>query len=73
MKKIYEGKTKDVYALENGNYRLVFKDDVTGEDGVFDPGANQVGLSIEGIGKTNLKVSVKFLKCWKKRVFTRTI
>ena len=66
MKKIYEGKTKDVYALENGNYRLVFKDDVTGEDGVFDPGANQVGLSIEGIGKTNLKVSVKFFEMLEK-------
>ena len=62
MKKIYEGKTKDVFALENQNYRLVFKDDVTGEDGVFDPGANTVGLSIEGIGKGNLMVSAMFFK-----------
>ncbi|MFR1809862.1 MAG: phosphoribosylaminoimidazolesuccinocarboxamide synthase, partial [Pygmaiobacter massiliensis] len=31
MKKVYTGKTKDVYALENGNYLLQFKDDVTGE------------------------------------------
>lgn len=57
MRKIYTGKTKDVFELENGNYRLVFKDDVTGVNGVFDPGANQVGLSIEGIGQGNLKVS----------------
>jgi phosphoribosylaminoimidazole-succinocarboxamide synthase len=66
MKKVYEGKTKDVYALDDGNYRLKFKDDVTGENGVFDPGANTVGLSIEGIGKKNLAVSVKFFEMLKK-------
>lgn len=65
MKKVYEGKTKDVFALENGNYRLIFKDDVTGENGVFDPGANTVGLSIEGIGKENLMVSVMFFEMLK--------
>ncbi|MEG1932026.1 MAG: phosphoribosylaminoimidazolesuccinocarboxamide synthase, partial [Pygmaiobacter sp.] len=62
MTKVYTGKTKDVYALENGNYLLQFKDDVTGENGVFDPGANTVGLSIEGIGKQNLKMSEIFFK-----------
>lgn len=66
MKKIYTGKTKDVFALDNGNYRLLFKDDVTGENGVFDPGANTIGLSIEGIGKENLKVSVMFFEVLKK-------
>src|SRR5690554_838690 len=65
MKKVYEGKTKDVFALENGNYCLVFKDDVTGENGVFDPGANTVGLSIEGIGKGNLMVSAMFFEMLK--------
>ncbi|MEG1583777.1 MAG: phosphoribosylaminoimidazolesuccinocarboxamide synthase [Anaerovorax sp.] len=65
MKKIYTGKTKDVYALENGNYMLQFKDDVTGTDGVFDPGANTIGLSIDGIGKANLAVSVKFFEILK--------
>lgn len=60
MTLVYKGKTKDVYALENGNYLLKFKDDVTGEDGVFDPGANQVGLSIEGAGMAGLKLSKKF-------------
>lgn len=44
MELVYRGKTKDVYALENGDYLLQFKDDVTGVDGVFDPGANTVGL-----------------------------
>ena len=54
MKKIYEGKTKNVYSLENGNVLLEFKDDCTGKDGVFDPGENQVGLKIEGIGTKNI-------------------
>ena len=31
MIKTYEGKTKDVYKLENGNVLLKFKDDCTGE------------------------------------------
>ena len=60
MKKLYEGKTKDVYALENGNVMLKFKDDCTGKDGVFDPGENSVGLTIEGIGKANLRTSVYY-------------
>jgi len=60
MEKVYTGKTKDVFALENGNYMLVFKDTVTGVDGVFDPGANTVGLSIDGVGKQNLKMSELF-------------
>lgn len=62
MKLVYSGKTKDVYALANGNYLLAFKDDVTGENGVFDPGANTVGLSIEGIGRQNLRLSILFFE-----------
>ena len=54
MKKIYEGKTKDVYSLENGNVMLKFKDDCTGKDGVFDPGENAVGLTIE-IGRASCR------------------
>ena len=38
--------------LDGNNVLLKFKDDVTGEDGVFDPGANTVGLSIEGAGQS---------------------
>src|SRR5690625_1055093 len=56
------GKTKDVYELEDGNYLLKFKDDVTGEDGVFDPGANTVGLTIDGAGAAGLKLSTYFFK-----------
>ena len=65
MKKVYEGKTKDVYSLENGNVLLKFKDDCTGKDGVFDPGENAVGLTIEGIGKANLETSVYYFNLLK--------
>ncbi len=59
-KLIYTGKTKDVYALENGNCLLKFKDDCTGKDGVFDPGENQVGITIDGVGDVNLRMSIYF-------------
>lgn len=62
MDLIYKGKTKDVYKLENENYLLKFKDDVTGEDGVFDPGANTVGLQIEGAGKAGLRLTKFFFE-----------
>ena len=65
MKKIYEGKTKDVYSLENGNVMLKFKDDCTGKDGVFDPGENTVGLTIEGIGRANLETSIRYFELLK--------
>src|SRR5699024_88727 len=53
----YIGKTKDVYRLEDITIKLKFKDDVTGEDGVFDPGANTSGLTVDGAGKSGLRVS----------------
>ena len=59
---VYTGKTKDVYALDNGNYLLKFKDDCTGKDGKFDPGENAVGLTIEGVGNINLRMSVHFFE-----------
>ena len=58
----YTGKTKDVYALEDGNYLLKFKDDVTGVDGVFDPGANTVGLTMEGAGRAGLRLTKFFFE-----------
>lgn len=66
MKKLYAGKTKDVYQLENGNVLLKFKDDCTGKDGVFDPGENSVGLTIDGIGKANLQTSIYYFEMLKK-------
>ena len=62
LKLVYTGKTKNVYALENGNYLLKFKDDCTGKDGVFDPGENSVGLTIEGVGDVNLRMSIYFFE-----------
>ena len=61
-KLVYTGKTKNVYALENGNYLLKFKDDCTGKDGVFDPGENSVGLTIDGVGDVNLRMSIYFFE-----------
>ncbi len=65
MEKIYSGKTKDVFQLENGNVLLKFKDDCTGKDGVFDPGENTVGLTIEGIGRANLQTSIRYFELLK--------
>ncbi|MBQ3211055.1 MAG: phosphoribosylaminoimidazolesuccinocarboxamide synthase [Oscillospiraceae bacterium] len=62
MELVYTGKTKNVYALENGNALLKFKDDCTGKDGKFDPGENAVGLTIEGVGLVNLRMSVYFFE-----------
>ncbi len=61
-KLVYTGKTKNVYELENGNYLLKFKDDCTGKDGVFDPGENSVGLTIDGVGDVNLRMSIYFFE-----------
>lgn len=62
MRLIKEGKTKNVYELEDGNYLLKLKDDATGKDGVFDPGQNAVGLTIEGLGRESLKMSAYYFE-----------
>lgn len=62
MELTYAGKTKDVYRLEDGHVLLKFKDDVTGADGVFDPGANTVGLTVDGAGKSGLRMSQFFFE-----------
>ena len=62
QKLVYTGKTKNVYALDNGNYLLKFKDDCTGKDGVFDPGENSVGLTIDGVRDVNLRMSIYFFE-----------
>lgn len=60
--KIYSGKTKDLYALPNGNILLIFKDDVTGADGVIDPGANSVIGQVEGKGNKSLAMTDYFFQ-----------
>ena len=60
MELVYTGKTKNVFKLEDGHFLLKFKDDVTGENGVFDPGANTVGLTIDGAGLAGLRLTSYF-------------
>jgi len=62
LKLIYQGKTKNVYENPDGTYTLKLKDDATGKDGVFDPGENAVGLSIEGLGRESLKLTKYFFE-----------
>lgn len=63
MKHIYTGKTKDVYALDNGDCLLKFKDDATvGEDGTFDPGGNKVGVTVFGLGNSSLRLTKFFFE-----------
>ncbi|NCA68306.1 MAG: phosphoribosylaminoimidazolesuccinocarboxamide synthase [Clostridia bacterium] len=62
MELVYKGKTKDVFKKEDGNYLLKFKDDVTGTNGVFDPGSNTVGLTIEGAGVAGLRLTKFFFE-----------
>lgn len=66
MKVLYQGKTKDVLEVDAHHVLLKFKDDVTGKDGVFDPGENQVGLQIEGQGMNNLMMSDYFFTLFEK-------
>lgn len=62
MKKLYEGKTKTVYQLPSGDIQLFFKDDVTGTDGVFDPGANKAELVIQDNGYYGLLLTKYFFE-----------
>ena len=63
MKTLYTGKTKNVLLDETtGIVHLFFKDDATGENGVFDPGSNTVGGSVEGKGKIGLAISKYFFE-----------
>lgn len=66
MQKLATGKTKDVFVLPNGNLLLQFKDTATGADGVFDPGANQVGLTMEGAGHAGLRLTRFFFEAIKR-------
>ena len=67
MKQLYEGKTKNVMLdEETGIVHLFFKDSATGENGVFDPGSNSVGGSVEGKGKVGLAVSAYFFELMEK-------
>lgn len=60
--KIYSGKTKEIHRREDGNLLIIFKDDVTGQDGVVDPGANQVMGRISGKGRMSLEITGHFFR-----------
>ena len=67
MKTLYTGKTKNVMIDEaTGDRCLLFKDDATGENGVFDPGFNTVGGSVTGKGRIGLEVSSYFFEIMEK-------
>lgn len=67
MKTLYSGKTKNVMLDEETNVvSLFFKDSATGENGVFDPGSNSVGGSVEGKGKIGLAISKYFFEVMEK-------
>ncbi|SHH68278.1 phosphoribosylaminoimidazole-succinocarboxamide synthase [Anaerosphaera aminiphila DSM 21120] len=66
MNTLYNGKTKSVLTDDAGEVYLFFKDDITGEDGVFDPGSNTVGGSVEGKGKIGLTISKYFFELMEK-------
>ncbi len=67
MKTLYTGKTKNVLLdEENGIVHLFFKDDMTGENGNFDPGSNTVGGSVAGKGKIGLAISKYFFELMEK-------
>lgn len=66
MRKIGEGKTKTVFAQGPDQILLLFKDTVTGTDGLWDPGGNQVVGQVAGKGQTALKMSSYFFKLLEK-------
>lgn len=66
MKQLYDGKTKTVLKDEGtGDVYLLFKDSATGENGIFDPGSNTVGGSVEGKGKSGLEITKYFFELMK--------
>jgi len=66
MEKLLEGKTKTVFATDDGNILLKFKDDVTGTGDVMDPGGNTVVGKVEGKGNASLRLSKHFFEILQK-------
>lgn len=54
------GKTKDIINTTEDHVVFQFKDDACGENGQFEPGANQVALKIDGMGVSCCKLSKHF-------------
>lgn len=60
MKKLYSGKTKDLFCWADNTLLLRFKDSVTGTEGLVDPGGNEVVGEVAGKGSASLELSVYF-------------
>lgn len=67
MKKLYSGKTKDVFLMDDGNVLLRFKDTVTGTGNVIDSGSNTVIGEVAGKGNASLRLTVHFFDLLKKQ------
>jgi len=66
LQKIYSGKTKDVFTLEDGNILLKFKDTVTGSDGNIDSGGNEVIGEVAGKGGSSFHLTLYFFELLQK-------
>lgn len=62
MQLISDGKTKTLYADGDDKVKIIFKDDVTGNESGIDPGGNTVVGQIDGKGIAVLKQSVYFFE-----------
>ena len=60
LKKLYSGKTKDVFLQEDGNVLLYFKDAVTGTEGRIDSGGNEVIGEVAGKGNASFRLTLYF-------------
>ena len=68
MEHVYEGKTKSVFKLADGTYLLKMKDDVTGENGRIDPGANRLMGQLEGMGNAALRMSCYYFELLRQHI-----
>jgi len=66
LRRIYSGKTKDVFELEDGSLLLKFKDTVTGTEGSIDAGGNEVIGEIAGKGGSSFQLTLYFFELLKK-------
>jgi len=62
LKRLYRGKTKDLFLFAEDRLLLYFKDSVTGTGDCLDPGGNEVVGKVTGKGNASLRLSVFFFE-----------
>lgn len=62
MELIYEGKTKDVYRLDDNHLVLQFKDEVLDANEAINPYVNTIGETINNSGRSRLGLTTFFYK-----------